>query len=88
MISKQAFIANGEELINRVFMFEPDACVNVFKNEKLIAVLFKDDWESGNFDHIRKVCGRYKPPETLERADIPLIGIVINIRFTESEGDT
>ena len=26
-------ILHGEELINRVFMFEPDACVNVFKNE-------------------------------------------------------
>ena len=81
-------ILHGEELINRVFMFEPDACVNVFKNEELMAVLFKDDWENGNFDHIRKVCRRYKPPETFERAEVPLIGIVINIRFTESEGDT
>ena len=74
----------AEMVINHVFACEPDAIVIILENENTIAVLFKEDWESEKFIHIKAKCKKYNAPEFIERGQIPLIGIVIRINLQEA----
>lgn len=74
---------NAEIAVNQVFAHEPDAIVVIFENKNPIAILFRDEWESENFIHVKVKCRQYKAPTFFERGEIPYIGVVIKINLTE-----
>lgn len=74
---------NAEIMVNQAFAHEPDAIVNVFEDENLIAILYKEDWESDKFNHVKAKCRQYKAPAFFEMGEIPFVGKVINIRLSE-----
>jgi hypothetical protein len=76
-------IGDVKVLIDRAFMFVPDALISVLKNKRPIAVLCKEDWEGDRYSHIKEECKQHKPPAFVEMGEIPGIGKVININIDE-----
>ena len=80
-------IDNVKVMIDRAFMFEPDAMISVLKNRCPIAVLYKEEWEGDGYAHIKEECKQHKPPAFFEMGEIPGIGKVININIDEEDDE-
>lgn len=78
-------IDNVEIMINQMLTHEPEAIITILENKNPIALMFKDDWESDRFNHIKARCRLYKAPLFVTRSDIPIIGTTFYVDLAECE---
>lgn len=76
---------NVEIMIDRVFENEPQSTLVVKENNKIIAIIYKVEWESDRFKHIHEKCRQYKPPHFYGMADNPIVGTIVRIDLSECE---
>ena len=53
---------NLEESIGLIFEKEPEAIINIFEGDELVALLAKEDWKTDAFKDKRAMCRKYKAP--------------------------
>ena len=70
---------NVEILINQIYQKEPYSIVTIMEDGCPIGIFHKEDWESGDFEHVKVKCRNYVPPAFVQRAEIPIIGVVFEI---------
>ncbi len=72
---------NAEIMVDLAFAHEPDAIVMISENKNPIAIMAKDEWESGKFNHVKDKCRQYEAPAFFGRHEIPVIGVSIYINL-------
>lgn len=75
-----------ENAINNIFKADPEAMVMVTVGENPKAIMYKGEWEDGEFDHVKSMSKEYKLADFFQRAEVPFIGIVVKLPLEKKGG--
>ena len=76
-------IDSAEILVKQVFVNYPNAIVNIYLNDEVIAILAKEDIKRKRYKHIMELLKKYKPPMFVEMGGIPGILEFVDVRIEE-----
>ena len=74
-----------EEAINETFKLFPEAIVMVTYNEEPKAIMFKEEWKKGQFDHLKKLNDEYDIADFFEVGEMPIIGTAVKLPLKKKE---